>query len=600
MHQTTIGTLNITSVIFFLLFVASTLAITWWAAKRTRTTKDFYAAGRSITGFQNGLALAGDYMSAASFLGIAGLVSTRGYDGLIYSVGWLVGWPIIMFLISEPLRNLGKYTFADVVAFRLSQRPIRAAAAAGSLAVVIFYLIAQMVGAGTLFRLMFGLPFELALVLVGILMISYVLFGGMIATTWVQIIKAGLLLGGATLLVFMVLYKVDFSYGNLFGQAAAKYGDKFLEPGQLVTDPVDAFSLGLALMFGTAGLPHILMRFYTVPDVQAARKSVFYATGFIGYFYILTVTIGFGAAVLIGADSGQLGRDLIMTIDKGGNMAGPLLAEALGGPIFLGFLAAVAFATILAVVAGLTLAGASALSHDLYVGVIRRGQSNEKEEVKVAKIATVGLGVTAMLLAMAFKGQNVAFMVGLAFAIAASANFPALLLSLMWKKFSTQGAVWSIYTGMISAVVFIVLSPTVYVDILHKDTMAAITKQVTEIDGKAKTLDAEIEALTRQVVPADAIAKLKKKEQPSAAKKNAELQSSIDGKKKDKDALAVQKKDINATKPVAPVKYRNPGIFSMAIAFLVGILFSYVFPEKDAEEKFATEKLREYIGIGAE
>jgi cation/acetate symporter len=457
-----------------------------------------------------------------------------------------------------------------------------------------------MVGAGTLFRLMFGLPFELALVLVGILMISYVLFGGMIATTWVQIIKAGLLLGGATLLVFMVLYKVDFSYGNLFGQAAAKYGEKFLEPGQLVTDPVDAFSLGLALMFGTAGLPHILMRFYTVPDVQAARKSVFYATGFIGYFYILTVTIGFGAAVLIGADSGQLGRDVIMSIDKGGNMAGPLLAEALGGPVFLGFLAAVAFATILAVVAGLTLAGASALSHDLYVGVIRRGQANEKEEVKVAKIATVGLGLTAMLLAMAFKGQNVAFMVGLAFAIAASANFPALIMSLMWKKFSTQGAVWSIYTGMISAVVFIVLSPTVYVDILHKDAMAAITKQVTEIDGKAKTIDAEVEALTKQVVPAGAIAAMKKKEQPAATKKNAELQSSIDGKKKDKDALAAQKTAANANKPVAPIKYRNPGIFSMAIAFLVGILFSFIFPEKDAEEKFATEKLREYVGIGAE
>ena len=610
MHTTTIGTLNVTSVLFFILFVCSTLAITWWAAKRTRTTKDFYAAGRSVTGLQNGLALAGDYMSAASFLGIAGLVSTRGYDGLIYSVGWLVGWPIIMFLISEPLRNLGKYTFADVVAFRLSQRPIRAAAAAGSLAVVIFYLIAQMVGAGTLFRLMFNLPFELALVLVGILMISYVLFGGMIATTWVQIIKAVLLLGGATLLVFMVLNKVDFSYGNLFGMAAAKYGDKFLEPGQLVTDPVDAFSLGLALMFGTAGLPHILMRFYTVPDVQAARKSVFYATGFIGYFYILTVTIGFGAAVLIGADSGKLGRDIIMSIDKGGNMAGPLLAEALGGSIFLGFLAAVAFATILAVVAGLTLAGASALSHDLYVGVIRRGQSNEKEEVKVAKIATVCLGITAMLLAMAFKGQNVAFMVGLAFAIAASANFPALLLSLMWKRFSTQGAVWSIYIGMISAVVFIVLSPTVWVDIIHKDAVAAITKQVTEIDGKVKTIDAEIDALTKQlapVMPADAIAVMKKKDQVAAnkknavvQKKNAELQASIEGRKKDKDALAAEKTAANAKKPVAPIKYRNPGIFSMGLAFAVGILFSFLFPEKDAEEKFATEKLREYVGIGAE
>src|SRR5512139_3972502 len=501
--QTTIGQLNVTSVLFFILFIASTLAITYYAAKRTRTTKQFYAAGRNITGFQNGLALAGDYMSAASFLGIAGIVSTKGYDGLIYSVGWLVGWPIIMFLISEPLRNLGKYTFADVVSYRLNPRPIRAAAAAGSLAVVITYLVAQMVGAGTLIKLMFGLPFEVAIVITGTLMISYVIFGGMIATTWVQIIKACLLLGGATLLVILTLSKFGFSYGELFGQAEKLYTAKFLEPGGLVTNPIDAFSLGLALMFGTAGLPHILMRFYTVPDAKAARKSVFYATGFIGYFYILTVTIGFGAAVLVG-------QNIITSIGKGGNMAAPLLAEALGGPVFLGFLAAVAFATILAVVAGLTLAGASALSHDLYVGVIRRGVSAEKEEVKVAKIATVLLGVAAILLAMLFKGQNVAFMVGLAFAVAASANFPALILSLMWKKFSTQGAVWSIYLGMISAVVFIVLSPTVWVDIIHKDALAAVTKQVTEIDGKVKTIDAEIEALTKQIVPADAIAKLKK------------------------------------------------------------------------------------------
>lgn len=598
--QTTIGQLNTTSVLFFLLFVASTLAITYFAAKRTRTTKEFYAAGRSITGFQNGLALAGDYMSAASFLGIAGLVSTKGYDGLIYSVGWLVGWPIIMFLISEPLRNLGKYTFADVVAFRLSQRPIRAAAAAGSLATVLFYLIAQMVGAGTLFRLMFNLPFELALVIVGILMISYVLFGGMIATTWVQIIKAVLLLAGATLLVFLVLYRVDFSYGNLFGQAAAKYGDKFLEPGGLVADPVDAFSLGLALMFGTAGLPHILMRFYTVPDAKEARKSVFYATGFIGYFYILTVTIGFGAAVLIGSDMGKLGRDLVMNIDKGGNMAAPLLAEYLGGPIFLGFLAAVAFATILAVVAGLTLAGASALSHDLYVGVIRRGVSNEKEEVKVAKIATICLGIAAMLLAMLFKGQNVAFMVGLAFAIAASANFPALLLSLMWSRFTTMGAVWSIYTGMVLAVVLIVLSPTVYVDILHKDQKAAVEKQVREIDAKIAESTAQIESLQKQLVPAGTVAAMMKKDRAVAEKKNAGLQASIDSTTKDRETLAVQKQEAAAKMPVAPVKYKNPGIFSMGAAFLVGIILSLLFPEKASAEKFAQEKLREYVGIGAE
>lgn len=511
--QTVIGQTNPVAIFFFLLFVVVTLAITYWAAKRTRTTKEFYAAGRNITGFQNGLALAGDYMSAASFLGIAGLVSTKGYDGLIYSVGWLVGWPIIMFLIAEPLRNLGKYTFADVVAYRLSQRPIRSAAALGSIITVLTYLTAQMVGAGTLVKLMFGLPYEVAVVIVGALMIAYVLFGGMLATTWVQIIKAVLLLGGATLLVILTLAQFGFSYGELFNQAAQKYGDKFLEPGGLVTNPVDAFSLGLALMFGTAGLPHILMRFYTVPNAKEARKSVFYATGFIGYFYILTFTIGFGAAVLVG-------QDIIKGIDKGGNMAAPLLAEVLGGNIFLGFLAAVAFATILAVVAGLTLAGASALSHDLYVGVIRKGVSAEKEEVKVAKIATLILGITAIFLGIIFKGQNVAFMVGLAFAVAASANFPALFMSIVWKRFTTKGAVASIITGLVLATVLIILSPTVWVDIFKN--------------------------------PA----------------------------------------------PVFPLK--NPGLISMAAAFIVGIIVSLATREPQAEAKFEEEKLRTYVGIGAE
>ena len=593
MQTTVIGQVHTTSIVFFFLFVVATLAITYWAAKRTRTTKEFYAAGRSITGFQNGLALAGDYMSAASFLGIAGLVSTKGYDGLIYSVGWLVGWPIIMFLIAEPLRNLGKYTFADVVAFRLSQRPIRAAAAAGSLITVLFYLIAQMVGAGTLFKLMFGLPFELALVIVGALMISYVLFGGMIATTWVQIIKAALLLGGATLLVILTLGKVGFSYGELFGQAEKLYTNKFLEPGGLISSPVEAFSLGLALMFGTAGLPHILMRFYTVPDAKEARKSVFYATGFIGYFYILTVTIGFGSAVLVG-------QKIIMGIDKGGNMAAPLLAEALGGTVFLGFLAAVAFATILAVVAGLTLAGASALSHDLYVGVIRRGASAEKEEVKVAKIATVCLGVAAVLLGILFKGQNVAFMVGLAFAVAASANFPALLMSIMWSKFTTQGAVWSICTGMTLAVALIVLSPTVWVDVIHASDAKAVAAQVKDLDGKIAAIDAEVDGLKKQMIAPEAMSGMKKKDKAAVEMRNAGLQTSVDAKMKDKDALAAQKKDASSKMPKAIFPLKNPGIFSMSAAFLVGIIVSLLWPDKAAEERFADEKLREYIGIGAE
>jgi cation/acetate symporter len=586
-YETIVGSLNYQAVFFFLLFVASTLVITYWAAKRTRTTKEFYAAGRSITGFQNGLALAGDYMSAASFLGIAGLVSTRGYDGLIYSVGWLVGWPIIMFLVSEPLRNLGKYTFADVVAFRLKQRPIRAAAAAGSLMTVIFYLIAQMVGAGTLFRLMFNLPFELALVLVGTLMIAYVLFGGMIATTWVQIIKAVLLLGGATLLVILTLNKVDWSYANLFNIASQKYGDGFLQPGGMYTNPLDTFSLGLALMFGTAGLPHILMRFYTVPDAKEARKSVFYATGFIGYFYILTVTIGFGAAVMVGSKAGLLGRDIIKGFDAGGNMAAPLLAEALGGTAFIGFLAAVAFATILAVVAGLTLAGASALSHDLYVGVIRRGQSAEKEEVKVAKIATLCLGVTAVLLGMLFKGQNVAFMVGLAFAVAASANFPALLMSLIWKKFTTKGAVSSIYTGMTLAVLLIVLSPTVWVDVIHGSEKKAVDAQVKAIDTALK---ARTDELQKKIAVAP---KLTKKQ----LDQNKAVEAAIAAAKADAD---VRKKEANAKLPKAIVPYKNPGIFSMGAAFLIGIIVSLLWPDKEEEARFAGEKLREYVGVGAE
>jgi len=627
--QTMIGQSNPTAIMFFIAFVISTLGITWWAAKRTRTTKDFYAAGRSITGFQNGLALAGDYMSAASFLGIAGLVSTKGYDGLIYSVGWLVGWPIVMFLISEPLRNLGKYTFADVVAYRLNQRPIRAAAATGSLVVVLTYLIAQMVGAGTLIKLMFGLPFELAIVVTGGLMIMYVLFGGMIATTWVQIIKAVLLLGGATLLVLLTLNQFGFSYGELFGQAEKLYTNKFLEPGGLVTSPVDAFSLGLALMFGTAGLPHILMRFYTVPDAKAARKSVFYATGFIGYFYILTVTIGFGAAVLVG-------QKIIMGIDKGGNMAGPLLAEALGGNLFLGFLSAVAFATILAVVSGLTLAGASAFSHDLFVGVIRHGKASEKEEVKVAKMATVGLGVAAILLGILFKGQNVAFLVGLTFAIAASANFPALLMSIMWKKFTTAGAVSSIYTGLAVATILLILSPTVWVDIVHKSEKEAVDARVKTIDTNFKNTTDALEknkamagnnaAIEKGLADEQSALEAKKKELTDKIKDEKERGSQIKAAETkntttadvlkslatvdtaavekriadEKSKYEAEKKEASSAmpKPIFPLK--NPGIYSMAAAFLMGIFVSLLSPDKVAEGKFAAQKLREYIGIGAE
>jgi cation/acetate symporter len=444
---------------FFVLFILGVLGISYWAARRTHTTEQFYAAGGNITGFQNGVALAGDYMSAASFLGIAGLVALNGFDGLIYSIGFLVGWPIVLFLIAEPLRNLGKYTFADVVAFRLQQKPVRIASAVGTLSVVVFYLIAQMVGAGSLIKLMFGLDYALAVLIVGAVMISLLLLGGMIATTWVQIIKALLLLGGAFILVVLVLAKFGMNPIRLFAEAADANGQEVLGPGtKVVTGSWDAISLGLALMFGTAGLPHILMRFYTVPDTKAARSSVNWATFLIGLFYIFTFVLGFGAMALVG-------QDTIIGVEKGGNMAAPLLAQEVGGTPFLGFIAAVAFATILAVVAGLTLAGAAALSHDLWVNVVRGGQAPESEQLRVARIATVVMGAMAIALGIALEGQNVAFMVGLAFAIAASANFPALLLAIFWRRFTTWGAVASIVAGAVSALVLIYISPTIQVDV---------------------------------------------------------------------------------------------------------------------------------------
>lgn len=497
------------SIGMFLVFVTITMCITYWAAKKTNTTSEFYTAGGGISGFQNGLALSGDYMSAASFLGIAGMVALNGYDGLIYAIGFLVGWPLIMFLIAEPLRNLGKYTFADVVASRMKQRPVRIAAAVGSLCTIVFYLIAQMVGAGGLIGNLFGLDYTVSVIIVGVVMTAYVMFGGMLATTWVQIIKAFLLLGGATIMVILTLSYFHFNPFELFSAAAAQYGDKVLVPGTLVSNPFDALSLGLALMLGTAGLPHILMRFYTVPDAKQARKSVFVATGFIGYFYILTFIIGFGAMVLVG-------REVVEQHGDKGNMAALLLAEATGGTPFKGFIAAVAFATILAVVAGLTLSGASTISHDVYVHVVKKGISDEKGEVSVAKKATIALGVLSVLLGLAFKGQNVAFMVGLAFSIAASANFPALFLSITWKKFSTYGAVASIGVGTALSLILILLSPVVWKDIF----------------GNAEAL--------------------------------------------------------------FPLK--NPALYSVPGSFLAGIIVSYVYPDKESQEKFESQKMQTYLG----
>jgi len=463
--------LNMSAIIMFVIFVGATLGITYWAAKRTKTAKDFYTAGGGITGFQNGMAIAGDFMSAASFLGISALVYGKGYDGLIYSIGFLVGWPIILFMVAERLRNLGKYTFADVASYRLRQTPIRTLAAFGSITTVILYLIAQMVGAGKLIQLLFGLDYEVAVILVGVLMILYVTFGGMLATTWVQIIKAFLLLAGATFMAVAVMAHYNFNFESLFATAVQMKDVSIMAPGKLVSDPISAISLGVALMFGTAGLPHILMRFFTVNDAKEARKSVFYATGFIGYFYILTFIIGFGAIVMVFQNPQYL--DLAKQAVDGGypilggdNMAAIHLSHAVGGDFFLGFISAVAFATILAVVSGLTLAGASAISHDLYASVIRKGKSDGLMEMKVSKIATVVLGIIAIFLGITFEDQNIAFMVGLAFAIAASANFPILFLSMYWSKLTTRGALIGGSLGLLTAAVLVVLGPTVWVDVL--------------------------------------------------------------------------------------------------------------------------------------
>jgi cation/acetate symporter len=436
-------------------------------------------------------------------------VATSGFDGLIYSIGFLVGWPIVTFLIAEPLRNLGKYTFADVVAYRLRSGPVRMAAALGTLAVVSIYLIAQMVGAGNLIHLLFGIPYETAVVVVGVVMLAYVLFGGMIATTWVQIVKAVLLLAGASILAGLVLARFHFNPLALFDAAATRYGVRVLAPGQLVNNPLDAVSLGLALMFGTAGLPHILMRFYTVPDARTARGSVSYATAFIGFFYLLTFVLGFGAMVLVS-------RETIQSIDKGGNMAAPLLAAAVGGTGFMGFISAVAFATILAVVAGLTLSGAAALSHDIWVNVVRHGEAPEREQLRVARGATVLLAVLSVVLGIAFKGQNVAYMVGLAFAIAASANFPALVLSVFWRPFTTRGAQASMIVGTLSALLLIFLSPTIQVDML----------------GRSSAL--------------------------------------------------------------FPLK--NPGLVTIPLSFAVGILVSWLFPERAASDAFPAMQRRLHLG----
>ena len=461
---------NLPAIGMFMVFVLFTLCITYWAARRTRSTADFYSAGGGISGWQNGLALAGDYMSASTLLGITALIYTSGMDGYIYLIAFFAGWPVLLLLMTERLRNLGRFSFADITSYRLDQGKVRTMAAIGSLTVVCFYLVAQMVGAGQLIRLLFGLDYHIALVIVGALMMLYVTFGGMVATTWVQIIKAFLLLVGGTLVLLLSMREFDFSYDTLVGKAMDTHalGERLLAPGSMLADPLTALSLSLGLVFGTAGLPHILMRFFTVSDAREARKSVLYATGFIGYFFNVIFLLGLASIVIVSQqpqffEGGQVGGKLL----GGSNMVAMHLAQAVGGNLLLGFLSAVTFATILAVVSGLALAGASAIAHDLYARVVRKGTASEAQELRVTKLATLGLGLVAIALGIVFENINVAFMVALAFGIAASANFPVLFLSMFWPGLTTRGALAGGYVGLVSAMGFVVLSKLVWVDVFH-------------------------------------------------------------------------------------------------------------------------------------
>lgn len=448
-------------ILLFVAIVGLTMYITYLAARRVKGTRDFYAAGRSLTGWQNGLAIAGEYLSAASFLGIAGLVALNGFDGYIYAIGWLMGYVVVLYLVAEPLRNSGKFTMADVLSYRLKERPVRMAAALVTIAVVIPYMVAQVVGAGAIIQLLVGIPYEWAVLIIGSLMIIYVVFGGMVATSWVQIIKAVLLLAGVFLMIFLLAVVFSFNLSKLFGAVAEQQGVEFLRPGQLYKNPIDLFSLSLALILGTAGLPHILMRFYTVPSAQEARKSVVWAMVLIGVFYLMITILGFGAMALVGPDA-------IRAVDAGGNMAAPLLAEYLGGgpgtiggELFMAAVAAISFATIVAVVAGLVLGGAGAFAHDIYTNVMKRGRVDGKKQLRVARYTAFVIGIVSILIGILAKGQNVAYLVALAFVIAASGNLPTILFSLYWKRFNTAGAVIGMLVGAGTAVTLVVIGPSV-------------------------------------------------------------------------------------------------------------------------------------------
>jgi len=583
--------------------IALTMYVTYLAAKRVKTASDFYVASGGVSGLQNGWAIAGDYLSAASFLGIAGLISLYGYDGFMYSVGWLVAYITVLLVIAEPCRNIGKYTLSDILAYRNDPKKVRIVGALSTITVSTFYLTAQMVGGGVLVKTLIGIDYEISVIVVGVLMLGYVLFGGMVATTWVQIIKAVLLVCASILLVMFVWTPYGFSLpafltavigdakvqaqvASLLGDAsknmtAAELGQRFLEPGLLFKAPIDQISLGMALVLGTAGMPHILMRFFTVPTAQDARKSVIWAMAIIGGFYVLTLFLGMGAAMNVGAVN-------IKAVDAGGNMAGPLLAQWVGGGpesmlgnLFLAFVAAVAFATIVAVVAGLVLAAASAMAHDLWVGVIRSEHVTPQEQVKAARIATVIVGAMAITIGIAAKGQNVAHLVALAFAVASSANFPCVLLTLFWKKCNTGGIVLGMIVGTLTAIGLVLVSPNM--------TYPAALKASAQ-----KVVDAA--AVTKPKLEADLAAAPDDEAKAKVAKAIGTLDKSVAGAQA---TLTTYKDDntslVGLTKPW--FELRNPGLYSIPLGFLAVIIGSLLYRDKRAEDMWDELYVRQNTGI---
>ncbi len=573
------------SVIVFLVIIAITGWVVFIAARRTKTTADFYVAHSAITGTQNGWALAGDYMSAASFLGIAGLISLYGYDGFMYSVGWLVAYITILLLVAEPCRNAGKFTMGDILAFRSFAIPVRSMGAAATVTVSTFYLIAQMVGAGKLMELLFGIPFKLAICGVGFLMIIYVVFGGMLATTWVQIIKAGMIMIGAVLLSLLVAAKSGFNPISFFSDVARNpqigewvrifllnhpvpepgfdYGQRFLEPGLFLRNPLDQISLGMALVLGTAGMPHILMRFFTVPNAREARKSVIVAMFIIGSFYILTTLLGFGSALYVGPTA-------IYRADTGGNMANILLAEKLGneiahlvGDIFLAFLSAVAFATILAVVSGLVLAASAAIAHDVYVKLIKGGKASQREQVRAARTTAFIVGIIAIVIGIAAEGQNVAQLVALAFAVAASGNLPVVVLSLFWRQFNTAGIVAGLLVGTVASIVLVLVSPNMF----YPKDIAADAQRVISVLEKRQS--------ENMILP---------------AREKASLEKARIDYEKNKEGVSI----VGLDKPLFPLK--NPGIVSIPLGFMAAILVAFVFPSPREEERFDELLVRQQTG----